>query len=457
MTFFWKKSLPNSLYCQTRIQQLPTIPVSISAYNILETPHAFHKRVLELIEKARERILITALYLEKDETGREVLEALYQAKKNNPKLYIRVYVDFHRAQRGRIGEGESLGNASLYYKMAESSETPPAIYGVPVKRRELFGVLHLKGFVFDNTVLYTGASINNVYMGYNERYRLDRYHEIQSQQLADSMCAFATNAFHPNFAVQDFSQGPVRPAKDMRDEIKELRRHLTKVQYSFKNEKISSYEVGITPISGLGKRGNALNRCILWLLGACKKRLFICTPYFNPPKILLNAIDEVLSKNIEITLVVGDKKANDFFIKDPTQFSTIGAIPYIYEQNLKQFMQKNQNYIDSDSLKIMLWQDGDNTFHVKGMFIDRNYALITGNNLNPRAWGLDLENGLLITDSNHVMQDKFTHEQQYLLKHTTKLTSAKDLEDIDNYPLHVQKILKKVKRLRASILIKQLL
>ena len=97
--FFLKKSLPGAIYCQTRLQQLPTIPVDVSSYNILETPHRCFNRILELIASAKERILITALYLQDDEIGRQVLQALYDAKEKNPKLYIRVYVDFHRAQR----------------------------------------------------------------------------------------------------------------------------------------------------------------------------------------------------------------------------------------------------------------------------------------------------------------------------------------------------------------------
>ncbi len=454
---FWKKSLPNSLYCQTRLQQLPAIPVGVSQYDILETPHNCYTRILELIAAAKERILITALYLENDEIGRSVLKALYEAKEKNPKLYVRVYIDFHRAQRGRIGEGNSKGNSELYYEMAKNSETPPAIYGVPVKRRELFGVMHIKGFVFDDTVVYTGASINNVYMGYEGRYRLDRYHEIHSKELANTMCAFATNAFHPNFAVQDFSQGQVKQAKDMREEIRELRHHLTQVQYMVKNEKISKFEVGITPLVGLGKRSNLLNRSILWLLGAAREKMYICTPYFNPPKIIVKAFEDALKRGISITLVVGDKRANDFFIREDQPFSPIGAIPYIYEQNLRNFVSRNQQYIDSSQLKIMLWKDGNNTYHVKGMFIDNNYALLTGNNLNPRAWSLDLENGLIISDPNHVMQEKFSHEQQYLLRNTTKIRNENDLESIESYPPEVAKILKKVKRLRASIFIKQLL
>ena len=58
---FFKKALPTSFYCQTRLQQLPCIPVAANAYNILETPTRCHHRLLELISQAKNRILITAL------------------------------------------------------------------------------------------------------------------------------------------------------------------------------------------------------------------------------------------------------------------------------------------------------------------------------------------------------------------------------------------------------------
>lgn len=454
---FFKKALPTAFYCQTRLQQMPCIPVDAESYNILETPTRCHHRLLDLIASAKNRILITALYLQDDEIGREVLNALYAAKAKNPKLYIRVYVDFHRAQRGLIGKGPSLGNSELYYKMAEGCEAPPAIYGVPVKRREIFGVMHLKGFVFDDTVLYTGASINNVYMDYDHRYRLDRYHEIHSKELADSMCSFATSAFHANFAVQDFSQGKIKPAKEMRDEIKQLRRHLTEVQYSFTSGRIHKGQVGITPVAGLGKSHNLLNRDLLWMVNAAKESLFICTPYFNPPKILLKSFNAVLQRDVKLTLVVGDKIANDFFIREGEDFSPVGAVPYIYEQNLREFVESHQEYIDNKLLDIRLWKNGLNTYHVKGLYVDQNLALMTGNNLNPRAWALDLENGLIIHDPNHLLQEKFMHEQQHLLKHTTKILSVDDIDCFDNYPEDVKKLLRKVNRLRASIFIKKLL
>ena len=53
-------------------------------------------------------------------------------------------------QRGLIGKGKQGGNHLMYQTMAARHEHQIEIYGVPVKGRELLGVLHLKGFIFDD-------------------------------------------------------------------------------------------------------------------------------------------------------------------------------------------------------------------------------------------------------------------------------------------------------------------
>ncbi|MGC6627651.1 CDP-diacylglycerol--serine O-phosphatidyltransferase, partial [Escherichia coli] len=89
-----------------------------------------------------------------DEAGEEILDALYTAKQQRPELSITVIVDWHRAQRGRIGASADATNADWYYHVAQQHpgiELP--IYGIPVNTREALGVLHLKGFIFDDTVI----------------------------------------------------------------------------------------------------------------------------------------------------------------------------------------------------------------------------------------------------------------------------------------------------------------
>jgi hypothetical protein len=93
---------------------------------------------------------------------------------------------------GLIGKLASAGNAALYVEMARRLGPGVPIYGVPVQGREWLGVLHLKGFVIDDSLLYSGASINDVYLYRQDRYRLDRYHLIENRPLADSMASLLT-------------------------------------------------------------------------------------------------------------------------------------------------------------------------------------------------------------------------------------------------------------------------
>ena len=67
-------------------------------------------------------------------------------------------------------------------------------------------------------------------------------------------------------------------------------------------------------------------------------------------------------------------------------------------------VKKFEREVAEGQLIIRLWKDGDNTYHLKGIWVDDNYILLTGNNLNPRAWRLDAENGLFIHDPQHQLR-----------------------------------------------------
>ena len=163
------------------IETLASFNVAADKISIIDNTRGFREKLLELIASAKHRIYITALYLQDDQSGKEILHAIYRAKQKNPKLDVKIFVDFLRAQRGLMGQPQIIGNVRLYRECAAQYEHPIDILGVPVKSREVLGVLHLKGFVFDNTLLYSGASLNDVYLQQSERYRYDRYHVIKDK------------------------------------------------------------------------------------------------------------------------------------------------------------------------------------------------------------------------------------------------------------------------------------
>lgn len=447
----------SSAYYHQLLTRLPQIAVAADQFEVLFRAEDFKQRILSLIASATSRIYLVALYLQDDEAGREVLGALYAAKQRNPALDIKLFVDFHRAQRGLIGKGQQGGNHLMYQEMAANHTHKIEIYGVPVKGRELLGVLHLKGFIFDDVLLYSGASLNDIYLRQQDRYRFDRYHQIQSEALTRSMVQFIDLQFVQSDAVQRLDQPDIPSAKQLKGEIRRFKHQLRSSQYQFESQHSNSQEVAITPMVGLGRRHNQLNQMIRNLVRATQHDIFICTPYFNPPKELTKDIEVLLKRGCNVTIVVGDKTANDFFIHPEEQFSTIGGLPYLYETNLRHFAQRNQHYIDSGKLHLMLWCCERNSYHLKGIFVDQEWALLTGNNLNPRAWALDLENGLLVRDSHRHLHEKFNAERENILENTKRISRFEQVEQLEDYPVHVRKLLARIHRVKAHLLLKRII
>ncbi|OOF69699.1 CDP-diacylglycerol--serine O-phosphatidyltransferase [Rodentibacter caecimuris] len=445
------------------INNLPFLPLQADEVEFLFSPAEFRSQVIELIRSAKKRIYITALYWQKDEAGQQILEEIFKAKQENPQLDVKILVDWHRAQRNLLGEEKSDTNADWYCEIRQTYQLTPEqnlFFGVPINTREVFGVLHVKGFVFDNTVLYSGASINNVYLHQQEKYRYDRYQKITNAALADTMVNFIRDSlldFSAVFALDDHK----RPkTKEIRANIRAFRKNLsTYGQYETMHLQLANLEnqLKVAPLFGLGASANELNQIIEELFGLVENKLVICTPYFNFPRTLQQKLAELLKKGKMVEIIVGDKIANDFYIPPEQPFKMAGALPYLYESNLRRFSEKFSDEIAQGLLTVRLWKDGDNTYHLKGVWVDNQYILLTGNNLNPRAWRLDAENGLLIQDPQQQLKWQVEQELNCIRQHTKVLQHYSELEELDQYPEPVQKLLKKFARIQADKLVKMIL
>ncbi|TNH42889.1 CDP-diacylglycerol--serine O-phosphatidyltransferase [Photorhabdus luminescens subsp. sonorensis] len=441
---------------QQHLAQLPKLPQSVADVKTLYQPEVFRSTLLEKIANAEKHIYIISLYLENDDAGRDILNALYTAKQQRPGLDIKVLVDWHRAQRGRIGAAAMVTNADWYCSMAETyPDVKIPVLGVPVNTREALGVLHLKGFIFDDTVVYSGASINDVYLHQHDKYRYDRYHLLHNAKLAEAMKHFVDNYIIATGAVQklDCKNRPRIP--EIKNLIRQLRFSLRHTTYKIDNQATND-ELSVTPLAGLGKK-NLLNKTISHLIASTEQKLIICTPYFNLPAIIVRRIVHLLRQGKHVEIIVGDKTANDFYIPPEEPFRIIGALPYLYEINLRRFTSRLQRYIDNNQLTIRLWKDGDNSYHLKGVWVDNQWQLITGNNLNPRAWGLDLENAILIHDPHKEMQEQRTKELHCIRTYTTVVSNYQELDSIQFYPVKVRKLIRRLRRIRVDKLISRIL
>lgn len=436
---------------------LPSFAIDPEQLNILQSAGHFRDYLLGAIFKAKSRIYLTVLYLEDDEGGRRILTAVYEAKQRNPALDVVICVDWHRAQRGRIGAPKSKGNVVLYQAYAEKYPHSISIYGVPVRKLEMFGVLHLKGVIIDDMLIYTGASLNNVHLDYKGRYRLDRYHTIENKPLADSMAGFVYEQIICHPAVHDLSTSCFPTIRNLKSDIRRFRKSLSKSAYQVEQQTLNANQVAVVPIVGVGKRGNRLNEQIMLLLAKASEEIILCTPYFNLPRVVVKEIKKAINRGVKVHIIVGDKKANDFYIGPETSLRITGALPYLYEMNLQQFAKAHEEGITSGNLSIHLWKHDNNNYHLKGLWVDRQFMLLTGNNVNPRAWSLDLENALLIEDPKKYLEAKFAAEFDRIFQHTKRVLTYRQFDTLSHYPLRVQRLLKKITWIRADKLLKRIL
>jgi len=439
---------------ETMLAGLPGYAMAPEAIQVLPDARAYRACLFERIRTATRRIVIVALYLQEDEAGQEVLDALYQAKAARPGLEITIVVDWFRARRGLLGAGRQPGNAAWYQAQRQLRGLDIAIHGVPVQTRELFGVLHLKGSIIDDCVIYTGASLNNVYLHRFDRYRLDRYHVFQSPALADAMVGLVQRLLHHTATPRlDLPAPP--STRSLRGDIRRLRARLRRMAYEVPAS-MTGQGLQVIPLLGVG-RGNPLNRALCALLAVARTQIIISTPYFNPPQVVMRELDHALARGVGVELIVGDRTANDFYIAPGEPFSASGALPYLYEDNLRTFARRRHAAIASGQLQVRIWNDPGHTFHAKGVWIDQRYSLLTGNNLNPRGFNLDLENGLLIDDPQGQWLAPREAELSELRRFAPRIGSAEALGEKAEHPKQVRKFLRRLRYSRLEPLIKRVL
>lgn len=434
------------------------IQVNPQQLDILLTPENFRTQLLQALSSATTRIYASVLYWENDFMGNAVLDALISAIQQKPDLEINIFVDYHRARRGRYGEASTQTNLDWYQEII--TKWPSIhIFSIPINSREVFGVLHVKGIVVDDTVFYTGASINNVYLAHENNYRLDRYYTIQNSVIADSFADFMQQYFIANGNYQISNYSNVLTKKEIKNYRNRLKRRASyNLRKSTKDDpsqhKLNT--VAIHPIFGVGAR-NRLNALIHELLLQAQEKIVLSTPYFNFPKRLRRDLRRALDKGIQVEIIVGAKEANDFFIHDINQFSTSGIIPYVYEMNLKRFLKQFAYYLKNDLLTVHTWRAGQNTFHAKGMWFDNNHMILSGNNLNPRSYRLDAENALIFHYADANFQQNITAELAFLKKNTKRLHSYQEIDNFVDYPKKVQKTIRKLSRIQLIRIAKYIL
>lgn len=180
----------------------PCFPVNSKNIQILKEPRQFYEELLQKCVKATNRITLVSLYLGNGNLEKKIIETLMN-NKNFIKgtLKINVLLDYTRGSRLEynsrtmlkplLEQNDENCNISLYHT--------PALRGfmkkiVPDRWNELFGLQHMKLYIFDDTLIISGANLSNDYF----TNRQDRYFVIDDKKLCDFYCGLVSR-------VQGFS------------------------------------------------------------------------------------------------------------------------------------------------------------------------------------------------------------------------------------------------------------
>lgn len=178
----------------------PCFPVNGKNIHIIQEPSKFYEILLSKCSTAKKRITFVSLYLGIGKLEQNLVSAMMSNLKLNSNLKINILLDFTRGTRGAKNSQTTLHDLIKHSdNFCLSLYHTPALRGLtkrfaPSRWNELFGLQHMKLYMFDDTVIISGANLSNDYF----TNRQDRYVMIEDKRLAD---------FYHNLVgkVQEFS------------------------------------------------------------------------------------------------------------------------------------------------------------------------------------------------------------------------------------------------------------
>ncbi|PIO55992.1 phospholipase D domain protein, partial [Teladorsagia circumcincta] len=163
------------------------IPISADCVRILESPTDFYQFLLERSKSAKKRITFSTLYLGDGSLEHALVDAIKSNLNQNSELKVSVLLD---CLRGTRGERDGKSSTTLLKAIADKASVflfhTPKLAGLvkrilPERTNEIVGLQHMKLYIFDDTVLISGANLSDNYFVN----RQDRYVVFENKELAD--------------------------------------------------------------------------------------------------------------------------------------------------------------------------------------------------------------------------------------------------------------------------------
>ncbi|XP_067005767.2 CDP-diacylglycerol--glycerol-3-phosphate 3-phosphatidyltransferase, mitochondrial isoform X2 [Anabrus simplex] len=412
----------------------PGFPVGGNKVSVIDVPSHFYETLLTKCQSAKKRITLASLYLGTGRLEEKLVSAIHQnLNQAGGRLKVKVLIDYMRGSRGKLNSRRML--LPLLKHHHESCQVSlyhtPALRGplrslLPARYNELIGLQHMKLYLFDNSLLISGANLSNDYF----TNRQDRYLLIEDcEPLADFFDGLVSRVsefslqLNAQDQVQLHSSWSLYPFKGRQAEfVSAARKHVwdhysAAVKQQQQALTSSSADTWIFPLIEMGQLGiHHDSQVTTQLLSSAHpgSLIHLATGYFNLTQEYMNTIIHRSAACYRI--LMAHPTANGFLgAKGPA-----GGIPAAYTELAAKFLKQLQAEDHSCRVQMFEYQKPGWTYHAKGLWYTLpgkklpSLSLVGSPNFGCRSVHRDLETQVAVVTNNKKLQHAWLQEQQRL-------------------------------------------
>ncbi len=295
----------------------------------MSDPEDFYKTLIEKTSQASKRVTFASLYLGTGNHESEIVNTIESTLKKNSGsgLKVRILLDATRGSRGA-----QINSRTMLLPLVQSYSQQcsvhfyhtPALRGLlkkilPERWNEIIGLQHMKIYIFDDSLLISGANLSHDYF----TNRQDRYIIMDDckdlvdffDQLVETVCQFSFHLSENNclnlnsvFPHHPFESDRLEFTEEAKRRINNLFEKQIKANVStsiFQYPNPSAYDTWIFPFVQMGQLNiymdNILTREILENVPA-NAELCLATGYFNLTQDYMDSLLEASQPNVHILM-----------------------------------------------------------------------------------------------------------------------------------------------------------
>ncbi|KAK6478237.1 CDP-diacylglycerol--glycerol-3-phosphate 3-phosphatidyltransferase [Huso huso] len=435
--------------------QAPAFRVSGGQVHVLHSPDEFYQIMKANIKTAKRRVVMASLYLGTGPLEQELVDCLQEVLERSreermaPDLKVSILLDYTRGSRGKKNSRSMLLPLLQRFsgQMHVSLYHTPDLRGVlktliPERFNETIGLQHIKVYVFDDSLIISGANLSDSYF----TNRQDRYILLQDcAELADFFSELVgavgdvSLQLQPDDTVQ-VKEGMVHPYKGDHSEfctaaskrimqVVDLARARQQLSASTTEETQRRQGPGDTlvfPLVQMKPLGIGLDETVTKRLlteAGDDSRVFLASGYFNLTRAYMEL---VLGTRADYRILLASPEVNGFFGAK----GVAGEIPAAYIHIARQFYSKVCRRGQQNRIRLHEYIRRDWTFHAKGLWYylqgsERPCLTLIGSpNFGYRSVHRDLEAQLAIVTENQGLQAELQQEQERLYSMSAEVSPS---------------------------------